>query len=162
MRRHLLFAPVVFVVALAIAACASTDAGAPLMPGSVNAPPPPLVLTGDALLTGTTWAWRETVMSNDKRIKPDAPERYTLLFQPGGAVAVRADCNRGSGRYELNGGSLSFGPMAVTRAMCPPDSMDSEFMKEIGAVSGQLFKGDELVLTLKLDSGSMFFTTTRQ
>ena len=149
------------VLALVVAACAATDAGAPLMPGSVNAPPPPLVLPGDALLTGTTWSWRETVMSDDKRIKPDAPERYTLLFQPGGAVAVRADCNRGSGRYELNGGSLSFGPMALTRAMCPPGSMDSEFMKQLGGVSGQLFKGDELVLTLKFDSGSMFFATTR-
>ena len=148
-------------VALAIAACAATDVGAPLMPGSVNAPPPPLAPPGDALLADTTWSWRETVMSDDKRIKPDAPERYTLLFQPGGRIAVRADCNRGSGTYALNGGALSLGPMAMTRAMCPPGSMDDEFAKQLGAVSGQLFKGDELVLTLKFDSGSMFFTTTR-
>ena len=148
-------------LAIAAAACTSTDPGAPLMPGSVNAPPPPMVASGDALLTNTVWSWKETLMSDDRRIKPDAPERYTLLFQPGGMIAVRADCNRGSARYVLNGGSLSFGPMALTRAMCPPGSMDTEFMKGLGAVSGQLFKGDELVLTLKFDSGSMFFTSPR-
>jgi len=148
-------------VVLGVTACASTDAGAPLMPGSVNAPPPPLAPPGDALLTGTVWSWRETVMSDDKRIRSDAPERYTLLFQPGGAVTMRADCNRGSGSYTMNGGALSFGPMAMTRAMCPPGSLDGEFTKQLGNVSGQLFKGDELVLTLKADSGSMHFTTTR-
>jgi heat shock protein HslJ len=159
MRLHVAFVCVVAV--LAAAACASTDVGAPLMPGSVNAPPPPLAPAGDALLTGATWSWKETVMSDDKRIRPVAPERYTVLFQPGGAFAVRADCNRGSGSYTLNGAALSFGPMAMTRAMCPPDSMDGEFTKQLGNVSGQLFKGDELVLTLKFDSGSMYFTTTR-
>jgi para-nitrobenzyl esterase len=157
--RHVLL---LALLALSMAACTATDPGAPLMPGSVNAPPPPMAASGDALLTNTVWSWRETVMGDDKRIKSDAPERYTLLFQPGGMVAVRADCNRGSASYLLNGSSLSFGPIALTRAMCPPGSMDSEFMKGLGAVSGQVFRDGELVLTLKLDSGSMFFTSQRQ
>lgn len=147
---------------LAVAACSPVDPGAPLMPGSVNAPPPPMAAPGDALLTGTVWSWTETVMSDGKRIRPDAPERYTLVFQPGGMVAVRADCNRGSGSYLLNGGALSFGPVALTRAMCAPGSLDTEFMKGLGTVSGQFFKGNELVLALKVDSGSMIFTSPRQ
>ena len=159
---RLRFALLPAALALSMAACTATDPGALLMPGSVNAPPPPMTAPGDALLTNTVWSWRETLMSDDRRIKPDAPERYTLLFQPGGMVAVRADCNRGSASYLLNGESLSFGPIALTRAMCPPGSKDTEFMKGLGAVSGQLFKGDELVLTLKFDSGSMFFTSPRQ
>ena len=158
MRHHTVCA---LAVLLALAACATNEPGAPLMPGSVNAPPPPLAPAGDSLLTNAVWTWRQTLMSDDKRIQPDAPERYTLTFQPGGSVAVRADCNRGSGRYALEGGAFSFGPMALTRAMCPPGSMDNEFLKQLGAVSGQLMKGGELVLTLKFDSGSMFFTTTR-
>jgi heat shock protein HslJ len=148
--------------AIVLCGCAASDPGAPLMPGSVNAPPPPMVAAGDSLLTNTVWTWRETLMSDGKRIKPDAPERYTLDFQPGGSVAVRADCNRGSARYELRGGALSFGPIALTRAMCPPGSMDGEYAKQLAAVSGQLFKGGELVLTMKVDSGSMFFTSNRQ
>jgi heat shock protein HslJ len=146
--------------AAAIAACA-TDRP-PTLPGMVNAPPPPIAAAGDALLTGTVWRWTETVTSNGTRIKPDAPERYTLEFQPGGKIAVRADCNRGSGSYTLNGAALTFGPIATTRAMCPPGSKDAEFLRGLAAVSGQLFRGNDLVLTLKLDSGSMIFATSRQ
>lgn len=160
----MLLRPVVslIIVALVIAACAATEPGAPLMPGSVNAPPPPIAAAGDALLTGTVWSWKETVMGDGKRIVPNSSARYTLLFQPGGMVAVQADCNRGSASYLLNGSSLSFGPIALTRAMCPPGSMDAEFVKGLGLVSGELFRGDDLVLTLKVDSGSMTFTTNRQ
>jgi heat shock protein HslJ len=159
----MLLRPVVslIIVALVIAACAATEPGAPLMPGSVNAPPPPMAAAGDALLTGAVWTWKETVMNDGKRIAPAPAGRYTLLFQPGGMVAVQADCNSGSGSYLLNGGSLSFGAIAMTRAMCPSGSMDAEFLKSLGLVSGQLFRGNELVLTLKADSGSMTFTSPR-
>ena len=154
--------PPLAALALALAACNPVDPGAPLMPGSVNAPPPPMAAAGDSQLTGSVWAWKEIVMSDGRRIKPDAPERYTLVFQPGGMVTVGADCNRGSASYLLNGAALSFGPMALTRAMCPTGSMDTEFTKGLGAVSGQSFKGNELVLTLRSDAGSMYFTPQRQ
>ena len=158
MRTHTL---VVFLSILA-AACASSDSP-PMLPGSVNAPPPmiaPAADAGDALLTAGTWVWQGTQMSNDVKIVPDAPERYTLEFQPGGRVNVRADCNRGSGSYRLNGSSLTFGPIALTRAMCPPGSKDSEFLKGLAAVTGHLDNGGELVLTLAVDSGSMRFRVT--
>jgi len=144
----------------ALAACATYVP--PVLPGAVNAPPPPLAAVGDALLTGTVWRWTETVMNDDTHIKPDAPDRYTLEFQPGGMVAVRADCNRGTGSYLLNGSALTFGPLAMTRAMCPPGSKDTDFLRGLAIVSGQLFRGDDLVLTLKLDSGSMYFAASRQ
>jgi len=143
----------------ALTACA-TDSP-PVLPGAVDIPPPPMAAAGDAMLTGTVWRWTETVMNNDTRIKPDAPERYTLEFQPGGMVSVRADCNRGSGSYLLNGSALTFGPIATTRAMCPPGSKDADFLRGLAAVSGQLFRGNDLVLTLKVDSGSMIFATSR-
>ena len=147
---------------LALTACAATESGGPVLPGKVDVPPPPMVAAGDALLTGAVWTWQGTQMSDGKRIIPDAPERYTLEFQPGGRVNVRADCNRGSGSYRLDGGALSFGPLAMTRAMCPPGSRDAEFLNALQQVSGQLFRGYDLVLTLKVDSGSMRFTSPRQ
>lgn len=148
-------------LALVLASCASPDAP-PRMPGAIDAPPPPIAAAGDSLLTGAVWAWQETLMSDGKKIAPAAPERYTIQFAPGGAVAVRADCNRGSGSYVLDGGALAFGPMAVTRAMCPPDSSDAEFLKQLSQVTGQLFRGNDLVLTLRVDAGSMRFATIRQ
>jgi heat shock protein HslJ len=146
------------VLTLVAAACNPVNPGAPLMPGSVNAPPPPMTAAGDALLTDTLWSWKETVMSGDKRTVPDAPDRYTLLFQPGGMVAVRADCNGGSGSYALNGDSLSFGPLAMTRAMCPR-SKDADFLAARGGVGA--FRGNDLMLTLK-PARSMLFTSPRQ
>lgn len=150
------------VLLFALAACAATQSGGPVLPGRVDAPPPPMAAPGDAQLTGTLWSWQRTLMSDDARFVPDAPERYTLRFDPGGRVEVRADCNRGSGAYTLDGDALSFGPIAITRAMCPPESRDAAFLKGLQNVSGHLFRSNELVLTLKYDSGSMFFATTRR
>lgn len=149
-------------LALGLAACAATEPGPPVLPGYVNVPPPPVAAAGDNLPTNTVWSWQETRLSDDKRITPDAPERYTLEFRPGGMVAIRADCNRGTASYLLNGGALTFGPVALTRAMCAPGSRDDDFLKALNNVSGQLVRGNDLVLTLKADSGSMRFTTPRQ
>jgi para-nitrobenzyl esterase len=149
-------------LAIAVAACAATDTGTPVLPGYVNVPPPPIAASGDSLLTNTPWTWQGTQMKDGARIVPDAPERYALMFQPGGMVNVRADCNRGSASYLLNGSSLTFGPIALTKMMCPPGSRDGEFLKGLAAVTGQGWTGNDLVLTLQGDTGSMRFTTTRQ
>ena len=156
--RHVL--PVA--LAFALSACAATDTGAPVLPGYVNAPPPPMAAVGDALLTNTPWAWQGTQMKDGSRIVPEAPDRYTLTFQPGGQVSVRADCNRGSGSYLLNDTALSFGPIALTKMFCAQGSRDAEFLKELAAVASQSFSGNELVLTMQGSAGTMRFTTPRQ
>jgi heat shock protein HslJ len=148
--------------AFAITGCAPTELKSPTLPGYVNAPPPAIAAEGDSLLTGTLWSWQGTQMRDGTRISSDAPERYTLEFQPGGKVNIRADCNRGSTSYVLTGNALNFGPIALTRAACPPGSRDTEFVKNLEVVSAQVFRGNDLVLTLKGDAGSMRFTTTRQ
>ncbi len=147
---------------IAIGACAATEPGPPVLPGRVNAPPPPMAGIGDALLTNTAWTWQGTQMKDGSRIAPDAPVRYTVNFQPGGKVDVVADCNRGSGSYLLNGSSLSFGAIALTRMMCPPGSRDADFLKGLGAVTAQSLDGNDLLLTVGSDAGTMRFTTPRQ
>ena len=154
--------PSVALLALLLASCAATDSGPPTLPGYVNAPPPPMAAAGDSLLTNTVWSWQGTQMKDGTRIVPDKPDRYTLNFQPGGQVAVTADCNRGSSSYLLNGSQLSFGVVALTKMMCPPGSRDTEFLKELASVAGQNFNGTDLVLGLQGDAGSMRFTTPRQ
>ena len=71
-------------------------------------------------------------------------------------------CNRGSGSYLLNDTALSFGPIALTKMFCAQGSRDAEFLKELAAVTSQSFNGNELVLTLQGNAGSMRFTTPRQ
>ena len=144
----------------ALAACAATGTGGPVLPGLVNAPPPPMAAE-DTLPIGVVWLWQATRMTDGVVIVPEGHERYTLEFRPGGTVNVRADCNRGSATYVRNGSALGIGPIALTRMACPSDSRDVDFLKGLGNVSGHLIRGNDLVLTLKVDSGSMQFTSSR-
>ena len=141
-------------------ACAVTDASQTLLPGYVNAPPP-AIAGDDSLLTYTVWVWQDTQLANGTRVVPDSIGRYTLEFQPNGVVNVRADCNRGSGKYTQNGAQLAFGPMALTKILCPAGSRDDQFLKALGSVSEQSLRGTDLVLTLRGDAGTMRFATPR-
>ncbi len=143
-----------------VAACA--EPGPPVLPGRVNAPPPPLAESGDGLITGTAWAWQGTQAKDGARIVPDGPERYTLEFLPGGQVNVRADCNRGTASYALNGAQLSFGPVALTKMMCPPGSRDADFLRGLAAAATHELAGSSLVLSLRDAAGVMRFSTPRQ
>jgi len=155
MRRFLaLTLPVV------LAACAATGAGGPVLPGLVNAPPPPMTAE-DSLPIGVVWAWVGTQMTGGGGVVPEGRERYTVEFLAGGTVSVRADCNRGSATYVRSGNSLGIGPIALTRMACPSGTRDAEFVKGLAAVSGHQLRGSDLVLMLKSDSGSMRFISSR-
>ena len=62
----------------------------------------------------------------------DRPEKYTLRFLKGGQLEVRADCNQGRGEYlPQDDGRVNFGVMAMTLAMCGPNSLDRKFLRLI-------------------------------
>ena len=143
-----------------VAACTATGAGGPVLPGLVNAPPPPLAAE-DSLPIGVVWTWLSTQTSDGRGIVPDGRERYTLEFRPGGTVNVRADCNRGSATYTRSGDGLGIGPIALTRMACPGDSRDADFVKGLSAVSTHSMIGSDLILKFRSDAGSMRFTSTR-
>jgi len=114
-------------------------------------------------LTGRVWRWTETLMSDGTRIRPAAPERYSLEFLPDGATRVRADCNTGGGRYETTPErKLALGRIAVTQAACLPGSLGDAYLKGLANVAGYLFDGDHLVLMLKYDSGTMRFVPLKR
>ena len=71
-------------------------------------------------------------------------------------MLLRADCNRGSGAYEVNGSAMKLSPAAVTKMGCPPGSQDSEFLQALSRVTGYAIDGKELTLTLS-GGGSMSF-----
>lgn len=63
---------------------------------------------------------------------------------------IRADCNRGHGGYTVDGASIGFGAIALTRAMCPPGSLDMRFVSALGqAVTWSIHEG-----RLHLDSAA--------
>lgn len=141
------------------AACAMSDpdlsarSGAPsYSPG--NAMPPTLSSAANDLAI-PTWQWQRAKLDG-RELVASAPDRYTLRFEGGGRVLLRADCNRGSGAYEVNGSAMKLSPAAVTKMGCPPGSQDSEFLQALSRVTGYAIDGKELTLTLS-GGGSMSF-----
>ena len=50
------------------------------------------------------------------------PTQYTLQFLPQRLLVAQFDCNQGRGGYTVVEGGLTLTPMAVTTAMCAPES----------------------------------------
>jgi heat shock protein HslJ len=57
----------------------------------------------------------------------------------------------------VDGKSLTIHLGPSTLAACPPDSQDTEFLKELAEVSSYLLANGKLILELKLDTGGMTF-----
>ncbi len=107
-------------------------------------------------LTGTKWLWTG-VQTPVGRTTILHPENYRLDFMAGGKVAVQADCNKGSGTYKVEGNNLTFGPIAMTRMMCPEGSMDTKFVQGLGAARHYKVFADLLTIDLVANGGWMGF-----
>ena len=161
MDRYAALRAAAFSLALAGAACS----GAPASQKPAALPtvtpimiPPAMAASDGDELVGRAWAWQSTTYSGDRRVVPEAPERYSLQFMPDGRVQLRADCNRGGARYETGvNRALSLGPAAVTKIGCPAGSKDGEFLRQLGEVAGYRFVDGELVLALNVNGGAMRF-----
>ncbi len=107
-------------------------------------------------LAGTAWQWIRFVTPVET-ITADDPTHYTIAFGVDSSLTVRADCNRGRGRYAADGGKLTFSPIALTRMGCPPGSLDTRFAAELQRVAVYSVRGDTLLLELPVDSGTLLF-----
>jgi para-nitrobenzyl esterase len=112
-------------------------------------------------LAGTSWRLVALQSSDDATgvVHPDDPAKYELSFGADGRVAARLDCNRGSAAYSLattdkEKGAINIGPMVMTRAMCPPGSLDTRIGRELSFVRTYLLKGDRLTLVMMADGGT--------
>ena len=108
-------------------------------------------------VVNVTWEWL-SFTTPAEQVKIDAPERYTIRFEPDGRVALRADCNRGNAAYSVGPHRrLALGIIALTRAACPPGSLADRFVREIGRVTSYVLKDSELFLELPADTGTLRF-----
>ena len=110
---------------------------------------------------GTTWQLLSIQSMDDAQgvTKVADPGRFTLSFGNDGRAAFVLDCNRGNGDYKVapasdgNSGTISFGPIAATRALCPPPHLDERVARDMAYVRGYLLKEGRLYLTLMADGG---------
>lgn len=105
-------------------------------------------------LQGTTWRLVRFEGGDGTVLTPDDGAKYTLDFQPDGSLAVRVDCNRGSGTWTSDGPAhLSFGPLALTRAMCAPGSLHDRIVRDFDYIRSYVIHRGHLFLSLMADGG---------
>jgi heat shock protein HslJ len=101
---------------------------------------------GDALPTDNAWQVTGIVGSDGTPAAPVDAAAPTLSLIDG-AVAGNASCNQYSGTYEIDGSSITFGPMISTQMFCD-GLMDQEiaYLAALGTVDTWSIDGDELQL----------------
>jgi heat shock protein HslJ len=110
-------------------------------------------------LAGTAWRLVEIQSMDDTVARPDDRSKYTMLLNDDGAVAMRLNCNRAAGKWLAQvgpggaSGHFEFGPLAMTRAMCPPPSLDGRIAAQAAHVRSYLLKDGRLHLSLMADGG---------
>ena len=115
-----------------------------------------------APLNNTVWRWQRSETPTG-RTDVDRPESYQLEFTPEGRVRVRADCNRGTGSYQAEGRNLTFSRVALTRAMCPPGSLDRQFLLGLERAQTYSIEGNALLISGAGANDTMyFFRVSRQ
>ena len=93
--------------------------------------------------------------------RPDDGAKYTLRFEPDGILTARIDCNRARGGWKSSQpGRLELGPMAATRAQCPPGSLHDQLMKQFPFVRSYIVRDGKLYLSLMADGGTLEFISS--
>jgi para-nitrobenzyl esterase len=139
-------APIIGIIAAAaatsVAGCSSTN------------PKDPLI--------GTTWQLLsiESMSSEQPSTTIETPSEYTVTFGDDGQAGFRVDCNRGNSTWKAeaaaaDSGTLTFGPIGLTKMMCPQPSDDSKVAAALGRVRSYLLSDGKLHLSLEVDSGIM-------
>jgi heat shock protein HslJ len=109
------------------------------------------------VLTGVTWQWQG--ISDDDGVifvAPPVPERYTLEFQAGGALAIRADCNLARALVRTDGTAMAIRMGGVTHMACQSNSLGALYLFGLhGVEHWYLFNG---VLSLALPDGAGMMT----
>src|SRR5262245_38810117 len=116
-------------------------------------PPPP---SASVELVGTSWQLVQFQSMDDTVpvLTPDDGAKYTIEFGDGGKLTARIDCNRGVGTWKSSGPSqIEFGPLALTRAQCPPGSLHAQIARQSPFIRSYVTRPGHLFLALMADCG---------
>lgn len=103
-----------------------------------------------------TWRWISVTYNDGKKIIPKV-DKFNLTFKKDGTFSASTDCNGVGGEYTVSGNKITFKKMMSTLMYCE-GSQEQDFSKVLTEANSYFFtsKG-ELILDLKMDSGSAVF-----
>ncbi len=119
-------------------------------------------------LDGTQWRLVAIQSMDDQQGTTNVPDpsKYTVSFGTDGRAAFQIDCNRGNGSWEATpsdedaSGTLTFGPIAVTRMMCPQPSLDQRVSEALSDVRTYLIRDRQLHMSMLADGGTLTWEPT--
>jgi len=161
------------VAATVFAACTGTGEKGPPPPASQKAAETagttPAAASAHAL-EDTQWRLVEIQSMDDAQgaTKPIDPSLYTMRLSSDGSVTMRLNCNRATGTWKAepladpSSGRFEFGPLASTRALCPPPSLDERVTSQAQYVRSYLLKEGRLHLSLMADGGIYVWEPMRE
>jgi len=155
-------------LAAAMAGCLQDNESQPVVAAADTKPAPtaePGQRAGDdavSELAGTSWRLAKIMEMDDSVDEPEDRSLYTLEFSADGRAAMRADCNRGTGSWTSESpGQLQFGPIAATRAMCPPGSLSDKFLSQFEWVRSYVLSEGNLFIATLADGAIIEFEPVR-
>jgi heat shock protein HslJ len=115
----------------------------------------------DTPLAGTSWRLVEIQSMDDATgtVRPEDLSRFTMQLNEDGSVSMVLDCNRANGTWTVepsadeSNGRFEFGPLATTKALCPPPNLDERIAAQAQYIRGYLLKDGRLYLSLMADGG---------
>jgi putative lipoprotein len=109
-------------------------------------------------LGGTSWRLVRFQAGDGTALTPDDRNKYTIAFGTDGRFSTRINCNRGMGTWKSSGPSrLELGPLALTRAMCLPEPLHDQMVKQLPYVRSYTIRHNHLFLSLVADGGTYEF-----
>lgn len=111
-------------------------------------------------LAGTSWRLVEFQSMDDAigTLRPESGAPYTMSLGSDGTASMTLDCNRATGPWSAEpasdeSGAFRIGPLATTRAMCLPPSLDQRISRDMQYVRSYLHRDGRLNLSLMADAG---------
>ena len=102
------------------------------------------------------WNWLHTNYSNSTTVTPKT-NKFSLTLNADKTFSASTDCNGVGGEYTVSGNKITFTKMMSTLMYCD-NSQEQVYSTMLSQVQSYLFNSKgELVLDLKLDSGTMIF-----
>lgn len=116
----------------------------------------------DSVAYASTWVWEKTIMTDGTIISPEKKDAFTINFTRDGRISGTTDCNSFMGNVAVGrNNTLTFGQLASTLMFCE-NSQEAQFTNFLSNVSAYMIDdADNLVLLLRLDSGSVYFIKQR-
>lgn len=120
------------------------------------------------LLAESSWVLAEITAGQAAAAQSEAVEEglYTLIFRADGSAAMRFDCNRGFGRWQVvedggaGQGSIAITDMGVTKALCPPTSISDRVIADFAAFDRFRITGEQLELEIEQKNVSYHWVRT--